>query len=501
MYGVVMKICPKCLETFPKDSAFCPFHGVILVKSEDEWIGKTIDNRFQIVEKIGEGGMGKVYKAVQSHPERFVAIKILPANAMMDASKRRRFEREGLAVSMIQHDHIIKIYDAGESEQGNPFLAMEYLQGKSLEIAMLGEPLPVDRAVDIMKQICEALGPTHALGIVHRDLKPGNIFLVNTQDGSDFIKILDFGIAFLTSEPRLTDKGIVIGTPEYMSPELVSGKPIGQASDLYSLGCVAYEMLSGEAPFYHRVPSKIMVMQVKEKPKPLIEIAKGIPPALSDIVMKLLRKDPEKRQQDAYIVMNELSYVKVESETRRPTIPQDEERKQKQVPTITSRPLGRSALWKTYVSGARTMAKKAEKAEKQKVNMKILEEMEELCFEMEGIEKQQAALSATMEKIEGEKTDAIGKLRHALEVLAREISDKNKILATVTREIGDIEFQVGEIRKRMEALESEASGESNEIRGSLQKFESRRLGIKDRLAKLSATPSMELLPKYSAPEV
>ena len=490
----MIKICPKCLETFPGDSAFCPFHGVVLVRSEDEWIGKTIDNRFQIVEKIGEGGMGKVYKAVQSHPERFVAIKILPANAMMDASKRRRFEREGLAVSMIQHDKIVKIYDAGECEQGNPFLAMEYLQGKALEIAMLGGPLPVERAINIMKQVCEALGPTHALGIVHRDLKPGNIFLVNTRDGSDFVKILDFGIAFLTSEPRLTDKGIVIGTPEYMSPELVTGKDMGPASDLYSLGCVAYEMLSGEPPFYHRVPSKIMVMQARKKPKPLIDIAEGIPPALSGIVMKLLEKDPGKRQQDAYIVISELSSVKVESEAARPTVPQGEDRKQNQVPTITSGPLGRSALWKTYVSGARTMAKKAEKAEKQKVNMAILEEMEELCFEMEGIEKQQAALSATMEKIEGEKTDSISKLRHALEVLAREISDQNKILAAVTKEIGDLEFQVGEIRNRMESRESEASGDLNEIRGSLKKFESRRLEIKDRLAKLSATPGMELLP-------
>ncbi|MFH1435306.1 MAG: serine/threonine-protein kinase, partial [Pseudomonadota bacterium] len=231
-----MKICPKCLETFPRDSAFCPFHGIVLVRSEDDWIGKTIDNRFQIVEKIGEGGMGKVYKAVQSHSERFVAIKILPANVMKDASKRRRFEREGLAVSMIQHDHIVKIYDAGESEQGNPFLAMEYLQGKSLEIAMLGGPLPVGRAVFIMKQICEALGPTHALGIIHRDLKPGNIFLVDTKDGGDFVKLLDFGIAFLTSEPRLTDKGIVIGPPEYMSPEIGSGRDSGPTSAQYSLG-------------------------------------------------------------------------------------------------------------------------------------------------------------------------------------------------------------------------------------------------------------------------
>ncbi|MFH1438642.1 MAG: protein kinase, partial [Pseudomonadota bacterium] len=281
------------------------------------------------------------------------------------------------------------------------------------------------------------------------------------------------------------------GTPEYMSPEIVSGRDIGPTSDLYSLGCVAYEMLGGEPPFYHRVPSKIMVMQATKQPKPLIDIAKGIPPALSDIVMKLLEKDPGKRQQDAYIVMSQLDSVKVESEAARPTVPQGVDRKQKQVPTITSRPMGRSALWKTYVSGARTMA---EKAEKQKVNMAILEEMEELCFEMEGIEKQQAALSATMEKIEGEKTDAISKLRRALDALAREISQKNKILAAATKEIGDLEFQVGEIRKRMESREFETSGEFNKVRGSLQKFESRRLEIKDRLARLSASPGMELMP-------
>ncbi len=302
-----MKICPRCKEVYPDDSSFCPFDGKPLEKSKDKWIGRVLDNRYRITEKLGEGGMGKVYKAVQAHPRRYVAIKLISSRALKKKSTRKRFKREGMAASMIQHEHIVDIYSEGETEEGIPYLVMEFLDGQSLQTVLEKGPIPIDRTIQIMTHICAALGPTHALGIIHRDLKPGNIFLLPAGDGSDFVKLVDFGIAFFSKESRITAFGIAVGTPEYMAPEVVLCRPVTASADLYALGCVAYEMLSGYPPFFHEEASNVMTMQIDKDPPSLHERVRGIPDELEKIVMQLLEKEPENRFKDAYIVLHRLA--------------------------------------------------------------------------------------------------------------------------------------------------------------------------------------------------
>ncbi|MFH1437481.1 MAG: protein kinase [Pseudomonadota bacterium] len=475
-----MKICPHCIEVFSDDSAFCPFHGTALEKSGDRWIGKVLNHRYRILEKIGEGGMGKVYKALQLHPERHVAIKIIPSKALKNPRTRSRFEREAKAIATIQHEHIVDIYDKGNSENAEPYIVMEYLDGEPLDDLMLKKRLSIDRIVSIMMQVCDALGPLHALGIIHRDLKPGNIILVEAEDGGDFVKLLDFGIAFLSTEPRLTETGIVVGTPEYMSPELVLAKPIGPPTDLYSLGCIAYEAICGRPPFVHKMVTMLLVMQVDKKPAPIENRAPSIPPGLARIVNRLLEKKPEDRHPDAYVLMKDLEALGSDSMRNRPTMAPPPGPRMSMVPMGAEPHEAGSTLWKKFVADAKTTALKKDAA------FADMQTMEDLCLSMEKIESEQALYAAKIENIERENSEAKARLRNALNVLARELSEKTNSINTTERQLDDLRFQLGEISKRMESVDAASWQEIAEARNKLQDLEAQKLQIKEKLEKISS---------------
>lgn len=303
-----MKTCPQCHKNYDDLFQICPDDDTALVTftghfDTDPLVGKMFAGRFQIMEKIGQGGMGAIYKAVHTRMDRTCAIKLLTALSSDNQAALARFNREAKMASRIDHPHAVIIYDFGESESGIPYLAMEFIDGKPLSHLLAKEKtLPPDRVVRITNQIAEALSAAHALGIVHRDLKPDNIMLTRKGADPDYVKVLDFGIAkTITDEETdaLTKTGFVLGTPLYMSPEQLSGDKLDGRSDVYSLAIIVYEMLCGQLPFEGDNTQAMMIKRVIGHPIPLRQKAPDISEEIERVVMSGLAREHEDRAPSA----------------------------------------------------------------------------------------------------------------------------------------------------------------------------------------------------------
>jgi len=270
----------------------------------DSYLGKEVAGQFRIVEKIGKGGMGAVYRAEQPDMNRYVAIKILHSRYLSRNDLVSRFRREARAMSQLSHPNTARVFLYGQLDDGACYFVMEHLVGRNLAkmVRAEGEMTP-ERAIRIMVQVCGALEEAHQAGIVHRDLKPENVF-VTVQGGiRDFPKVLDFGLAKVTERQMrpgsmvLTQQGMVFGTPEFMSPEQAHGKTLDARSDIYSLGIILYELLTGKLPFDAKQPIEYIQLHANATPIPLSERCPeaSFPPGLQDVVMKALAKNPEER--------------------------------------------------------------------------------------------------------------------------------------------------------------------------------------------------------------
>ncbi|MFT7625358.1 MAG: serine/threonine protein kinase [Myxococcota bacterium] len=278
----------------------------------DPLIGKTIDNRYTISRSIGEGGMARVYQAAQTVLGRDVALKILHPHISQKSVAVSRFFREARAAAQLRHTNTIRVFDAGSSADGLVYMAMELLHGHTVNSVILREGrLQVRRAIRIAVQICMSLAEAHDRGLVHRDLKPENIFLTREVGRRDLVKVLDFGIVKLMDDPELlhlTTTGSTPGTPYYMSPEAGMSKPVSPRSDLYSLGVILFEMLTGKRPFEATNPVQVVVQHLTEPPPYMNAVAPeaAISERLEVIVARLLAKDPEQRYATAYDVAEAL---------------------------------------------------------------------------------------------------------------------------------------------------------------------------------------------------
>jgi len=271
---------------------------------QSQYIGQEVAGQFRIVKRIGTGGMGAVYKAEQPDMNRHVAIKILHAKYLARKDLVSRFRREARAMSHLSHPNTARVYLYGQLTDGACYIAMEYLAGKNLaQVVRIEGTIQPDRAVRIMIQVCGALEEAHRAGIIHRDLKPENVFLTNQGGIADFPKVLDFGLAKVTEREMrpgsmiLTQEGMVFGTPEFMSPEQARGLKLDPRSDIYSLGCILYEMLTGQLPFEASHPTEFLSHHVKTPPVPLEERDPNLsfPAGLESVVMRSLAKKPDDR--------------------------------------------------------------------------------------------------------------------------------------------------------------------------------------------------------------
>ncbi len=269
-------------------------------KRKDEYIGQVVAGRYRLEERLGEGGMGVVYRARHVLIDRTVAIKLIRPDLRSETHLRAWMLREARAANRVDHAHIVDIHDVGETDNNELYLVMEYLVGSSLSSEIAKGRLPVARATDILEQMCAALSRAHDLGVVHRDLKSDNIMMLNRGGRRDYVKILDFGLAALARDPRLAPKGAVFGTPEYMSPEQARGEDASPLSDIYSLGILFYEMLTGKLPFRSSDRDTLLDMQ-KNKPAPLARALRpDLPEEVDSIIQRLLQKDARQRFRDGH---------------------------------------------------------------------------------------------------------------------------------------------------------------------------------------------------------
>ncbi|MEZ4310216.1 MAG: protein kinase [Polyangiaceae bacterium] len=273
--------------------------------AQDPNIGRDLlDGQFRILQKIGSGGMGAVYKALQPAMNRMVAVKILHPKLANRKDLVSRFRREARAMSHLSHPNTVKVYLYGELDDGSLYIVMEYLEGRNLNQVVRKEgPLSVERAIPVLIQVCGALQEAHIAGIVHRDLKPENIFLSTNGGLKDFPKVLDFGLAKVTERElrpgsiMLTQEGMVFGTPEFMSPEQAQGHTLDARSDIYSLAVILYEVLTGKLPFDARTPMEYIQLHVTKPPLALDQRVPGktFPAGLGQVIAKALEKKPENR--------------------------------------------------------------------------------------------------------------------------------------------------------------------------------------------------------------
>lgn len=275
-------------------------------RGPDPLIGALVAGRFRIEKQLGEGGIGRVYRAIQQQLGRPVALKLLHPELSRRKDIVMRFEREARAASRLSHPGSVMVFDFG-TWNDQLFLAMELIDGPSLaEVIERDFPLPASRVVDIATQLCDALDVAHAQGLLHRDLKPENILVARAMDGREQIKVCDYGLAFLTDEDgmkqgaRLTKEGTIAGTPAFMAPEQILNRPLDARTDLYALGCVIYEMLCGSPPFLGDAPMEVLTKQLYDEPDPPSKRTRHpIPRELEQVVLWPLQKAPGNRPQSA----------------------------------------------------------------------------------------------------------------------------------------------------------------------------------------------------------
>jgi serine/threonine protein kinase len=300
-----MKVCPVCGKEYSDTSTLCPIDAAVLKRDEDPLIGHTLAGKYSVEALIKHGGMGAVYRGKHVLMDKTVAIKVLRPSLALDHDVVARFSREAKAASRISHPHAVNVTDFGEDENGVVFLVMEYLDGRTLkEIIKAEGAFALDRTVEIVRQVAGALDAAHQQGVIHRDLKSDNIMLSQTN-GGEWAKVLDFGIAKIQQphgvvDPDITAANLVVGTPQYMSPEqCAQSGPLDPRSDIYSFGIIVYEMLAGRVPFTGESPTVIMMKQVQDPPPPLLDARPELPPAVGEVVARALAKQPEDRFQSA----------------------------------------------------------------------------------------------------------------------------------------------------------------------------------------------------------
>ncbi|MBK7536054.1 MAG: protein kinase [Myxococcales bacterium] len=276
--------------------------------NHDPFVGKVIDGRYEIQARVGEGGMGVVYRARQVSIDRVIALKMLNPQMATDPTWVQRFYNEAKACSRLQHPNTIRMFDFGQTAEGRLFMTMEFLDGIGLRQAIQQGPFPAQRVIKILIQCCASLAEAHAIGIIHRDIKPDNVFLLNMPGSPDFVKLLDFSVAKLLQEgdKNSTQAGVVFGTPQYMSPEQGRGLPLDARSDLYALGILAYEMLTGRVPYNDENPMTVIQMHLRSEIPPM---PAHIPYPVQQVVRKALEKDPARRFQSAGEMMQHCQQV------------------------------------------------------------------------------------------------------------------------------------------------------------------------------------------------
>lgn len=306
-----MAICPCCQSEFERAGELCAKGGLYSVEEDayrpdDRVLGHNIDGKYIALRRVGRGGMGAVYEARQVALDRRVALKVLSRTLKNHGQAFERFLREAESIGRISHHHIVKLFDFGVEPDGLAYLAMEFVDGRVLS-RLEPQELSGQLIAHICAQTLSALEAAHSVNIIHRDLKPDNIMLTTTSSDGYYVKVLDFGLASLIDGSRISAVGEALGTPWYMSPEQATASPVTFSSDIYSLGCILYELVSAKPPFPGNRPYNVMMQHVNTQPPPLVcRPELEISPELRSFIMRCLEKNPQMRYGSASAARAEL---------------------------------------------------------------------------------------------------------------------------------------------------------------------------------------------------
>jgi eukaryotic-like serine/threonine-protein kinase len=322
-----MKICRVCQAQFPDELTVCPTDGTDLHSATDIKQGTVLRGKYEVISKVGEGGMGAVFKA-RIVPEGGIrAVKVVAQRLLQEPGFRQRFKSEALIMKAIRHPNDVEVQDYDETEEGQPFLVMEFVDGVHLdELVAAGTKMDVARAVNLILQVVDGVGAAHKLGIIHRDVKPDNVMVAKDASGNEVVKLLDFGVAKVKEQGDLyasqkTAAGVMIGTPAYMSPEQVKGVPSDQltgAVDLYAAAVVLYELLCGRGPFVEKKAVMMLMAHAGTPPPDPRQFRKDLSPAIAAALLRALEKDPTKRFANAEEMHQALSSALTQTAAAQP---------------------------------------------------------------------------------------------------------------------------------------------------------------------------------------
>ncbi len=350
------KVCPLCYMRYDRGVSRCPSDDTVLRDAGDPRLGTVLAGRYRIRSVLGVGGMATVYSADQGVGGEGVAVKILHPSYGDEPRIRERLLREAQSVMSLSHPNIIEIFEHGVDTNGSPYLVMEQLHGEALDEMMRREKkLPPNRVIALGLQIARGLARAHDIGVMHRDIKPSNIFVCRSDDGASVVKIVDFGIALVATDPRLTKTGRFVGSPPYMAPERFSNPDVAAASaDLYALGILLYEMATGTFPFMSNTAVGYMIHHMETPMPRAAEKAPDIPPVLDQLIAELCAKEPAHRPVDAHSVVHTLAGIATKDARRVRTV---------SVMAATDRRAGGDALrLEAWVTRAATYQRMLERA-------------------------------------------------------------------------------------------------------------------------------------------
>ena len=502
-----MKICPRCAEGHADDASFCPTCGDELKKSTDPYLGRTIAARYRLIKRLGVGGMSSVYLARHVIIERKSAIKILRQELSLNPAHRERFLREARAVNRINHKNIVEITDYGESD-GITYLVMEYVQGETLLAALGKGPFAWPRAASVALQIAGALARAHQAGVIHRDLKPENILLVGGTE-SEEVKLTDFGIAKLVDAPALTFNEQLFGTPGYIAPEYVEAGTITPQSDIYSLGVVFYEALTGKLPFDARGQADLLFLPLTKAPIPPSQRVSGLPPEIESLVLRMLARMPKDRPRDAFVVCDALVEALRHAGGGSVPAPPPQGVARDESPTILENersPLGAgadvgdgaaraqdpiatremSSRWHAALVDLNASIERARKkghAEGAARAAALVERAEEIVGRLERTSRASGDLQAKVDLLHSQAREFRASLGRAIDVLvhdrSRELAHRDALRDAAIRDsepeeararavVGDLDFQIEALGKQLEKKNEEHDRALVEAAGSLE---------------------------------
>jgi serine/threonine-protein kinase len=462
-----LKVCPHChLEYHDEERTHCVMDGTPLETSTDPRIGRVLLGRYAIDGQLGAGGMATVYRAHETTTGRAVAVKIMHEHLATDTDLRERFRREAKNAAALAHENIVEIYDSGETEEGEPFIVMALLAGETLRAMIARGPMPPALVVSLGMQIARGLARAHDLGIVHRDLKPENIFVV-AEGGRHVAKLVDFGIARARHESRLTAAGTLVGTPAYLAPERIKGRENEPSSDLYSLGVVLFEMITGRLPFLSESLPGYVLAHLDTPPPSPAQTVPACPRPLDSLILRLLAKDMRERPVDAHQVVRELETI------RHLVGPPPGVTDPGEPPVLLTQKVPRGGLspsitlerWERRALLLEQMLRRAHPDDEPPRDLvQTLDDLREAVVELDRLRKGRMQRQRTLDDVDADAKATRERLGHAVHELGVDLSRAREEVQRLRAEaeareaqVRDLEFQLAQLRTKLDEMEKHSA--------------------------------------------